>query len=286
MGNVEEISMRRVHYRSANINRKFLTAARTISRKISTIKGVVGILATGGMGRGHSDYYSDLDLLVYADDDKAREIDRYIAVGYLRHKGIALDTPVVRYRRAAEQKSPSAYWSQVRRWDLENSRVLFDTAGRMERLRKEKLVFPDWEQRKLLQEHAEGVMEHLIYNYELWEKRGTSLNLAHSLIQGTEHLILWIYARNKRFQPYLPKWLFYHLENGFVPEARYLNTIRSAFVGSIRSVSEARKIRSSLIKLAERIGIGFEFKSFAEVYAHEDRNWQHVSEKTRHYLSW
>jgi hypothetical protein len=276
----------KVCYRTVNLNRKFLRAAKAISRKISTIDGVIGILATGGMGRGHSDYYSDLDLLVYVDDSKAREIDRYIAVGYLRHKGIALDTPVVPYRRAAGRKSPSAYWSQVRRWDLENSRILFDTDGRMEKLRREKLVFPDWEQRKLLSRHAQGVTEHLIYNFESWEKRGTPLNVAHSLIEGTQHLIYWIYAKNKRFQPYGPKWLFYHLENGFVPEAKHRNVIRSPFVASIRKADEARKIRSSLINLAEEIGIGFEFKSFAEIYEQEDRNWQKVSEKTRYYLSW
>jgi predicted nucleotidyltransferase len=77
--------MGKTHYRSPNLNRKFLAAARTVSRKISTIDGVIGILATGGMARGHSDYYSDLDLVVYADDEKARTIDRYIGVGYLRH---------------------------------------------------------------------------------------------------------------------------------------------------------------------------------------------------------
>lgn len=276
----------KVRYRSTNLNRKFLSAAKKISLKISTINGVVGILATGGMARGHSDYYSDLDLLVYVDDDKAREIERYIAVGFLRHKGIALDTPVVRYGRAAKQRSPSAYWSQVRRWDLENSRILFDTDGRMEKLRRDKLAFPDWEQRKLLREHAEGVTEHLIYNFELWEKRGTSLNLAHSLIQGTQHLIFWIYAKNKRFRPYAPKWLFYHLENGLVPEAKHLDVIRRPFVASIRNAAEARKIRTSLVKLAQRIGIGFEFMSFAEIYKHEDRNWYRVSEKTRYYLGW
>jgi predicted nucleotidyltransferase len=278
--------MSETHYRSSNLNRKFLAAARTVSRKVSTIDGVVGILATGGMARGHSDYYSDLDLLVYAEDDKARTIDRYIAVGYLRHKGIALDTPVLRYRSALRHKSPSRYWTQVRRWDLENSLILFDTDGRMEDLRRDKLVFPDSERRKLLKEHAAGVIEHLVYDFELWEKRGWPANLAHTLICGTEHLILWIYAKNKRFQPYTPKWLFYHLENGFVPEARHLSTLRRPFVSSVRNATEARRIQDALVNLAEKLGIRLDFRSLKDLYEQEDRNWHKASEKTRYYLSW
>ena len=278
--------MTKVQYRSNNLNRKFLAAARTVSRKIATIDGVVGILATGGMARGHSDYYSDLDLVVYAEDEKARAIDRYIAVGYLRYKGIALDTPVLRYGVAVRHKSPSGYWSQVRRWDLENSLILFDTDCRMADLRKGKLVFPDSEQRRLLKQHAAGVIEHLVYDFELWEKRGWPANLAHTLICGTEHLILWIYAKNKRFQPYTPKWLFYHLENGFVPEARHLSTLRRPFVSSVRSVKEARGIRDALVNLAERLGIAFDFRSLKELFEHEDRNWHKASERTRYYLSW
>jgi hypothetical protein len=278
--------MKRSVYRSHNRYREFLAAAKAIAAKISGIEGVVGILATGGIGRGYCDLYSDLDLIVYADAARAKEIDRYIAVGNLRYKGIELDTPVESYDRALRAKSPSHYWSQVMRWDRQNSKILYDRAGRIKNLLEEKLVFPDWERRKLMKIHGEGVTEHLIYNFDIWQKRGTPVNLAHCLIQAAEHLILWIYAKNGCLQPYVPKWLFYHLENGSVPEARHLATIKRVYTQPVRTLSEARKLREELITLAERIGIGFKFKSLDDLVAGHHSNWGCASEKTRHYLSW
>jgi hypothetical protein len=277
---------KRPGYQSANRYREFLAASKKIAGKIAKIEGVVGILATGGVGRGHCDDFSDLDLIVYADQAVVKDLNRYIAVGGLRFKGMELDTPVVSYQKALKHKSPSKYWSQVRRWDRENSKILFDTDRRVERLLKAKLVFPDWEQKKLLKTHAQGVTDDLIYNFELWLKRGTPLNLSHILIQGTEHLILWIYAKNKRFQPFLPKWLFYYLENGFVPESKYLSTVKLPFVAPATSLRDVRKLRTRLVDLAEKLGVDFEFKTIAEVHDEEEANWEKASDRTKYYLSW
>jgi len=92
--------MKKVKYKGKNRYNEFLAAAKIISKKISKIEGVVGILATGGMGRGYCDDYSDLDLIVYVDDKKDKEIKKYIAVGSLIYKNIALDTPIESYQRA------------------------------------------------------------------------------------------------------------------------------------------------------------------------------------------
>jgi len=60
--------MNRIIYKNENRYSEFLSVAKSISKKISKIEGVVGILATGGIARGYCDDYSDLDLIVYADD--------------------------------------------------------------------------------------------------------------------------------------------------------------------------------------------------------------------------
>jgi len=278
--------MNKARYRSKNRYEKFLCAAEIISKKISKIKGVVGVLATGGIGRGYCDDYSDLDLIVYVDDKKVKQIEKYIAVGYLRYKEIELDTPVESYQKALNHKSPSRYWSQVTRWDRENSQILFDTENRIKDLLKEKLVFPGWEQKKLLRKYRQEVEEHLVYNFEMWEKRGDLINLSDSLIRATEHLVLWIYAKNKKIQPYVPKWLFYHLENNFVPEAKYFNIIKKPYLNSIKTIDQARKIRNELLKLCEKIGIKFEYKDFEDLFSQNRKNWEKASEKTKYYLSW
>ncbi len=278
--------MKRVNYRSKNRYHEFLHAAKIIAKKIAKIDGVIGILATGGIGRGHCDIYSDLDLIVYVDEKKVRELSKYIAVGYINYKGIEFDTPVESYQKALKNKSPSRYWSQVMRWDRQNSTILYDTRNRIKNLLKTKLVFPDWEQKKLLKRYRNRIEESLKWNFELWEKRGNLINLADSLIRAAENIILWIYAKNRVFQPYIPKWLFYYLENNLVIESKYLNIIKKPYLESIKTIKQARKIRKELLKLCQRLGIELEYRDIAEIFEEHKRNWQKASEKTKFYLSW
>jgi len=273
-------------YRGPNSHADFLSAARSIAGKISRIDGVVGILATGGIGRGYCDFYSDLDLVVYVRERSMRRVASLIAVGGLRYREIDLDTPVESYERALRQKSPSRYWSQVMRWDRANAIIVFDTTGRLRDLLRQKLVFPDREQRHLLRQHARAVEEHLIYNFELWRQRGHVSNLAHALLEATEHLILWTYARNRVFQPDTSKWLFYYLENGLVPESKYLRVLRRPYVASIGTVAEANSIREPLLRLCHRLGVAIEFPSVAAVREQCKARWRTIPEATRHYLSW
>ena len=273
-------------YRGKNRYREFMSAAKTIATRIAQIEGVVGILATGGIGRGFCDNYSDLDLIIYADNSHVRRIGQYIAVGYLRYKGIELDTPVESYQKAIAARSPSRLWSQVMRWDRQNSRLLHDTDNKIADLLTEKLVFPDSEQQRLLARYRAEVEEQLNYNFQLWEKRGRRHHLADCLIRATQPIILWIYARNKQFQPYLPKWLFYHLDQRLVPEAGYLDRLKKACTNPASTVTQARNVRVDLLRLCHQIGLELHFGDIETLYKQHERNWEKADQRTRHYLSW
>jgi len=278
--------MKKVKYKSKNRYKEFLHAAKIIAKKISKIDGVAGILATGGLGRGHCDDFSDLDLIVYVDDKKVKEIEKYIAVGFLRYKEIDFDTPVVSYQKALREKSPSRYWSQVMRWDRENSQILFDRGGKIAKLLKQKLVFPDSEQKRILSYHGQLVDDLLNYDFRLWEKRGGVINMSHCLVHAAEHMILWIYAKNKKFRPYTTKWLFYHLENNSVPEAKYFNIIKKAYLNPIKTLKQAKGVRDSLVKLSKEIGIKFYFEDLEALHKRSRENWKKAKDKTKFYLSW
>lgn len=278
--------MGEIVYKSPNQNRKFIRAATIIADKIAHIDGVIGVVACGGIGRGHSDRFSDLDLLIYADESKAREIGKYIAVGYLYYRGIHYDTPVVSYQRALNRPVPSAFWSQVARWTLENSRIMHDKDGRIAALLSKKLVFPESERRKLMKHHRAEALEILNYIVPLWEGRGQAYHLASILRRATEHIILWIYAKNRKFQPDLTKWLFYHLENNLVPEARYFHIIRDIAVRRIGDRRQAQRTQAELFDLANAIGMAMERVSWEEMTRQQRANWENASEKTRYYLSW
>ena len=121
--------------RRKSVSRIF-DCGKKIAEKISGIKGVIGVLATGCIGRGFCDDYSDLDLIVYADDTQVKKIRKYVAIGTLRYKNIDLDTPVESYQKALKKKSPSHYWSQVLRLDRKNSLILFDRGDRIRKMLK------------------------------------------------------------------------------------------------------------------------------------------------------
>lgn len=278
--------MKGLVYNSTNLNRQFIRAAKIIAGKISHIDGVVGIIAAGGIGRGHSDEFSDLDMIVYADSVRVKEIGKYIAVGQLYYKGIHFDIPVESYQKARRYKVPSSYWSQAVRWTLKNSRILHDTEDRVAGLLAEKVVFPDSERKKLMKRYRLEANEILNYMFPTWEARGEVYNLAHLLRLATESIMLWIYARNRKFQPYLVKWLFYHLENGFVPEARFFPVIKKVYVNQINNLARAGKIRKELIELCGKLGMDIHEEKWSEVIETNSNNWKKASVKTRYYLSW
>ncbi len=277
--------MARNIYRTLNLNHRFQHAARTVAEKVSRIDGVVGIAAAGGIGRGHSDQFSDLDMFVYADSDKVREIRTYIAVGQMSYRGISYDIPVESYQNALRRRVPSAYWNQIIRWTLENSRIMYDTDNRIKRMLAEKIVFPEPERRKMMKEYRHEADEMINYIYPTWRKRGQVYHLAGILRKAAEYLILWIYAYNRKFQPYLNKWLFYHLENGAVPEARYLRQFKRAFQWPVRTGAEADYLRSELFKVCAKIDIDIEPANVKKDLARQERNWAEASSRTRHYLS-
>ncbi|KPL02264.1 MAG: hypothetical protein AMJ90_06345 [candidate division Zixibacteria bacterium SM23_73_2] len=276
----------RTPYKGKNRYRTFLKAGKTITKKISKLDGVVGVLGTGSIGRRFGDEYSDLDLLVYAQNNCIKSLDKLISIGWISYKEMEFDIVVLSYQKALRAKSPSRFWTQLRRWDHQNSQILFDVDDRTRNLLQKKLVYPDWEQKKLLRKYHNEVHEYLVFFPELWAKRGQLYNVVDSLIRAVQSIVLWIYAKNKAFEPYVPKWLFYHLENQSLPEAEYLSTLTEVFTKPIRTLTEAMQIRRKLLHLCDRIGIKYEIYSFSEAHQRTKKNWEGLSEESKKMLSW
>jgi len=278
--------MNRLCYKSRNVNPRFRRAAKVIAGKIAAIDGVIGIVATGGISRGHSDEYSDLDMIVYADDDTWRDIRRYIAVGQLNYKGIDFDIPVDSYRAAMHRRVPSTYWSQELRWTLQQAIIFHDTKDRISDMIAAKVIFPETERTKLVRDNHHWAEEILNYMYPTWVQRGRIHNLAHLLRNAAEHIILWIYAGRGLFRPYMRKWPFYYLENNLVPEAVYFPIIKRAYTASISTRAEADRMRRDLFGLCAKIGMDIKPIDWADVVKKNTENWKNASDKTKRYLNW
>jgi len=275
-----------VPYRGPNRYRTLLKAGRSITGRIARLGGVVGVLGTGALGRRFADRHSDLDLTVYAQAQAVRRLRRLISIGWISCKGVGFDIEVVPFERAQKAGVPSGFWTQVRRWDHQNSQILHDSRGRIEKLLAEKLVYPDAEQKRLLARYRGEVHEHLVFYPELWAERGQLYNVIDALVGAVKNITLWIYAKNRVFEPYAPKWLFYHLENRAVPEHVHLKTLTSVYRRRVTTMAHAMRIRDDLLKLCERIGLGWDVYSAAEAHARAVRNWAKVAAESRQLLSW
>ncbi|MEE9443002.1 MAG: hypothetical protein V3V99_10095 [candidate division Zixibacteria bacterium] len=272
-------------YKSKNIHSHFRRVGRIVCDKISGIDGVVGIIATGGIARKFSDDFSDLDFFVYADKSKARQIASYIAVGQLCYKDIHFDIPVLSYQRAMRHKVPSNYWSQVIRWTLKYGEIWYDPDGKVKSLLDKKLIFPESEQKLLLNRYHHRVDEILNYIYSTWEARGYIWNLAHLLRRAAENMILWVYVKNELFQPYVTKWLYFYFENNLIPEAKYFSNIRHAFTTPVENQKQAAQLRERLFRLCDKFEMNIKKENLNDVIAKNIQNWEKASDKTKEFLS-
>jgi predicted nucleotidyltransferase len=273
-------------YKGKNRYRTFLKAARIISGKISRLDGVIGVLGTGSIGRKFGDQFSDFDMTVYASDDSVKQLRKLISIGWIEYKGMEYDIPVLSYDKAMRAGVPSKFWSQVQRWHHQNSQILYDTNRRIEKLLKATLIFPERERRKLMTEYHRKIHELLVFFPEMWTERGKLYNIIDSLTQAVYYIVLWIYAKNSQFEPFMRKWLFYHLEMKAVPEHKYLNALTSVYTSHIKTKAEAMKVKDNLLDICAKIGLKWEVYSYAEALERATRNWAKASEETKRLLSW
>jgi len=273
-------------YGGRNRYRTFVKAGRTITAKIARLDGVVGVLGTGSIGRRFGDYYSDLDLIVYAHKGAVKDLRRLISIPLVGFKGMLYDIPVEDYEQALKAPVPSKMWSQVVRWDRQNGEVLYDSDGRLKALLEEKLVYPDTERQARLTRYRRRAHEHLVFYPPMWAERGQLYHVVDSLVRGVEETVLWIYAKNKLFEPYIAKWLFFHLENGAAPESRYLPVLTEVFTGGIRSLSAAMKLRERLLGVCAEIGLDWDIYSEEEALLRGKARWEKMSPESRRILEW
>ena len=273
-------------YSGRNRYRTFLKAGRIITEKIARLDGVVGVLGNGAIGRGFGDRFSDLDLVVYAEPEAVKAISRTVSVGWISYKGMDFDIPTLSYERALKAPVPSRFWSQVRRWDHQQARVLYDSNDRLTKLLTQKLIYPDRERQQLLAEYRTEVQEHLVYFPEMWAERGQLYHVVDTLVQAVRCIVRWIYARNRVFEPYPAKWLFYHLETKSVPEYVHLPRLTEVYTQSMSSLKDALELRQRLLRVCGEIGLSWEVNSTAEAQQQSVENWKRVSATTRDILSW
>lgn len=172
------------------------------------------------------------------------------------------------------------------RWDRQLSQILHDPEGKIRQLFDEKLVYPESERKRRLESHKAEAHEHLIYYPEMWLERGELWHLIDFLWRGVQDVVLWIYARNRLFEPYTSKWLFWHLEHRAAPEWPYLEVFKGVCMTSYETEDDVLAMRDKLVRVCSKIGLRWRFYSNKEAHDFCSANWARLPGGSKDLLSW
>lgn len=268
-------------YRGKNLYRHHLSIGRRIADRIARLEGVVGVLGTGSIGRRFADWYSDLDLIVYAHKESLIPLRHLLSHSFISFRGIQRDIEVQDFERAVRKAVPSSYWTQLERWNHTYARILRDPEQKLQALLDSKLVFPEQERRQLLSFHGNMAQEHVVYYPAMWLERGEFYNAAHTLHRAVESILLWVYADRRLFQPYMPKWPFFHFETGELQMPDVYAKLTAIYRRPPRTATQLHAVRRGLLAACEQIGLCWDCYSEAEAIARSEARWRELSAETK-----
>jgi len=214
--------------KTKNINKEYSKIAKEYAKEIVSNKGVIGVAVGGGIGRGHSDIHSDIDLYIYLDSKTYKNWQKKAPAeeGCHRWKGYKLETYFLNY----DEEKKSHDWIVEDRWERQHHFPLFDTKSRIKKLLGRKCSWRKGEREELLKER-----EHRAEWYadlaEDFVSRG-DLAQAHYLVNVVIDWTLDIaLLKNKYFIPWA-KWKLHY--------ACLMKKLPKNFGKRIRSVMEIK----------------------------------------------
>ena len=192
--------------KTKNKNKEYLAIAKKYMEKIISYGGVVGIAVGGGLGRGHSDECSDIDIYTYLKPKAYKRWSKNppLKLGsHKREEGITVELYIFNYKKELKNN-----WIIQDRWERQSHFAIFDTNSKVKNILKAKCVWKKGEREELLKDS----MEMVEWYSGLPKDFITRGNIAHShyLINVVIDRILDIvFLKNSYFIPW-PKWKLHY----------------------------------------------------------------------------
>lgn len=212
---------------------KFRKIAESLVTKIVTFKDVTGIVFIGGLVRGFTDKYSDVDMLVFLSekDEHLRKRLRKIGSDEQERSHIDVDLEV---HFIADFSKPK--WSETSRWDFSHAKIVYDPQGKIRKLFKQRLRVPKnfWIKRiviysEYLKWYCCPPRENLETMVDAWVARGDIVSAHYYVNYGFDLMLSVLFALNKEFLP-PQKWRpFYSYSLKWLPKD-YVNSVREVLI--------------------------------------------------------
>jgi len=227
---------------------KFSEVAERLVSKISSYEGVSGIVLLGGIARGFTDKFSDLDVttILGTDDGFLRTKIRDTALAEEKCSGIEIDMEL-----HLLEDIKSAEWDEIERWEFSKAKIVSDPEGETKEVLTRKLMVPEdfWTEHiaacaEYIEWYCCPIEESVSTIAEAWVERGDVVSAHHCLNYGVELMLKMIFALNREFLP-PPKWkLFYSYRLRWLPE-EYKELVKEAMTVREFSATELdRRLRA------------------------------------------
>jgi len=233
-----------VKLKGKNQIKEFRKVAEELVSKIVLFEGVGGIVFIGGLVRGFTDKFSDVDIIVFLirkDEHLKRKISS-LGSDEQRRLGIDIDLEVHFLEDFKRWK-----WDEVDKWEFSRAKIVFDPRGEVEKVFSEKLRVPKdfWVKRivicgEYLKWYCCPLKKDVGTVAECWVERGDLVSAHYCLDYAVELLIRVAYALNREFLP-APKWrIFYSYGLKWLPE-NYRKLVGEALLVKSFSVKDFRR---------------------------------------------
>lgn len=192
---------------------KFRRVAEGLASRITSHKGVIGIVFMGGLVRGFVDKYSDLDIDVFLSErnEKLRMQIYKMGLEEERRAGIDIDLEIHFLEDFKRWK-----WDEVDKWDFSHSKIVFDPEGEIKKIFREKLRYPKnfWIKRvvvcaEYLKWYCCPTKEEVGTISEACIARGDLVAAHYCLNYAIDLLLRIIFALNQEYLP-APKWRIFY----------------------------------------------------------------------------
>jgi|GEM_PF-143711 len=230
-----------------NMVKEHMALAKERLHEFKKIKGLIGIVLNGGVARGYSDVYSEIDILIYLDEPYYRYYQTHktpFELGISMHQGQLYDVSIISYKQEEEQN-----YDSLMSWDRTHAKILYEVDGKLRDLYKKKITKPPKEQISSLLFSA--------YWYskiagDVWMYREDSVQGHFIIVKAIEPLMKVLYLLNNQHIPH-EKWLLHNTYDLPLLPRDYHTLLRRAMLSKGMTMNSLKEHQEAMLNLYHRI---------------------------------
>lgn len=230
-----------------NIEELMLALERKL-KVFEAMEGVCGITLNGGMSRGYADHLSEIDIVIYLEEENYKLLKNgksAVADGITKLEGYLYDIKLV-----SLEEEKDKVWDNIALWDLSYAKILYDPRAEIKRLIEDKL------NKRPEPLDAEGVLFSCWWYFRLagdiWIHRGDSAQGHYMLNGAVTKLLEALFKANGEYIPH-EKWIVHFSRTLTWTPDRWEERLLEAMATGDFTIGSLVKRQSAIEKLWEEI---------------------------------